>query len=176
VKLRILCCAVLLAQVGAAQEITLRKQFVTMAPAELTTIARGHSVPVELQFRITPGYHINSNRPKQEYLRKTVLNLDAPTDIAIERVIYPEGEDMSFPFSPDEKLNVYSGDFALKVLVKPLPTVVPAKYAVHGRLNYQACDKAACYPPKQMAVTFEIKVVKGVVKRRRATPQSPHIH
>jgi hypothetical protein len=79
-----------LAQVGAAQEITLRKQFVTMAPAELTTIARGHSVPVELQFRITPGYHINSNRPKQEYLRKTVLNLDAPTDIAIERVVYPE--------------------------------------------------------------------------------------
>ena len=24
---------------------------------------------------------------------------------------YPAGKDMSFPFSPDEQLNVYTGDF-----------------------------------------------------------------
>lgn len=163
---------------GTAQEFPARGvPSLTMAPAGTATIARGHSGTVELQFRIPSGYHINSNQPKQEYLKKTELKLDAPTDIAIAKVIYPQGKDASFPFAPDEKLNVYSGDFVVKVVVRPLHTVMAAKYAVHGKLNYQACDNAACYPPKQLPVSFEVKIVKGTAeKKRRISPQSPHIH
>ena len=130
-----------------------------------------------LQFRIPNGFHINSNQPKQEYLKKTELKLDAPTDIAIAGVTYPAGADRSFPFDPNEKLNVYTGDFAVKVLVRPLRTVMPAKYAVHGMLKYQACDNAACYPPKQLPISFEIKVIKAVPEtKHRNPPQSPSRH
>lgn len=169
-------CVILLGTITSAQEIPSRRLFVTMQPPGLTTVARGRQGIVELQFRIAPGYHINSNRPKQEYLKKTYLKLDAPTDIVILRTTYPAGEDMSFPFAPDEKLNVYTGDFSLRVAVRPLKTVLPTKYAVHGVLNYQACDRAACYPPRHMPVSFEVKVVKGGVHKRRTSPQSPHIH
>lgn len=143
-------------------------------PPEITSIDRGHLGGVVLQFRIPGGYHINSNQPKQEYLKKTELKLDPPTDIAIAGVTYPAGEDRSFPFDPNEKLNVYTGDFAVKVLVRPLRTVLPAKYAVHGMLKYQACDNAACYPPKQLPISFEIKVIKAACEsRHRNPPQSP---
>ncbi len=144
---------------------------------EITSISRGHLGGVVLQFRIPNGFHINSNQPKQEYLKKTELKLDAPTDIAIAGVTYPAGTDRSFPFDPNEKLNVYTGDFAVKVLVRPLRTVMPAKYAVHGILKYQACDNAACYPPKQLPISFEIKVIKASSKtRHRNPPQSPSRH
>jgi Disulphide bond corrector protein DsbC len=154
-----------------------RQPTVVYHPPEITSINRGHLGGVVLQFRIPNGFHINSNQPKQEYLKKTELKLDAPTDIAIAGVTYPAGEDRSFPFDPNEKLNVYTGDFAVKVLVRPLRTVLPAKYAVHGSLKYQACDNAACYPPKQLPITFEIKVIKAASEtRRRNPPQSPNIH
>src|SRR3974390_1921238 len=107
-----------------------RQPTVVYSPPELTSIHRGHLGGVVLHFRIPGGYHINSNQPRQDYLKKTELRVDAPTDIAIAGVTYPAGEDRSFPFDPNEKLNVYTGDFALKVLVRPLGTVVPAKYAV----------------------------------------------
>jgi len=151
-----------------------RQPAIVYNPPEITSINRGHLGGVVLQFRIPNGFHINSNQPKQEYLKKTELKLDAPTDIAIAGVTYPAGEDRSFPFDPNEKLNVYTGDFAVKVLVRPLRTVMPAKYAVHGMLKYQACDNAACYPPKKLPISFEIKVIKAAAETmHRNPPQSP---
>jgi hypothetical protein len=154
-----------------------RKPTIIMQPPDLVSINRGHSGNVVLQFRIPSGFHINSNQPKQEYLKKTELKLDAPTDIVISKITYPQGEDRSFPFAPDEKLSVYTGDFSINVLVRPLKTVLPTKYAVHGTLKYQACDNAACYPPRQLPVTFEIRVAKSASEhKRRSTPQSPRAH
>ena len=173
---RFLVCAGL-AALAAAQEFPSRKPTVTMQPPEIVSIPRSHPGTITLQFRIGSGFHINSNQPKQEYLKKTELKLDAPTDIVIQKVTYPAGKDTSFPFAPDEKLNVYSGDFAVRVVVRPLKTVLPTKYAIHGKLNYQACDNAVCYPPKQLPVSFEVKVLKDTaVKKRRIPPQSPHTH
>ncbi len=180
---RVLLCASLLAVSAhgfsaAAQDIPgTRKPSVTMQPPGVATLYRGHPGTVQLQFRIASGFHINSNQPKQEYLKKTQLKLDAPTDIAIEKIIYPDGEDRSFPFAPDEKLNVYSGDFPIEIVVRPLKTVLPTKYAVHGKLYYQACDNAACYPPKQLPMSFEVKVLKSPNEhKKRIPPQSPHTH
>ena len=159
------------------QEFPRPKPSVTMLPAETTSVHRGHAATVQLAFRIAQGFHINSHQPRQEYLKKTELQLDAPTDIVIGKITYPEGEERSFPFAPDEKLSVYTGDFSVGVLVRPLKGVLPAKYAVHGRLNYQACDNAACYPPKQLPVSFEVRVEKGASEKgRRNPPQSPHAH
>jgi len=151
---------------------------VSALPTPIEAIHRGEPGEVELRFRVTPGYHVNSNTPKSEFLIPTTLKLDAPTDIVIGKITYPAGRDMAFPFSPDEKLSVYTGDFALAVVVRPLHTVLPAKYMIRGRLRYQACDNAQCYPPKQLPVQFEVKVEKGKATgtAKRNPAQSPHAH
>jgi hypothetical protein len=148
---------------------------VTMVPPPLTTIIQSKSGTVDLHFRIGSGFHINSNTPKSEFLIPTVLKISPPTDIAVGRISYPQGDEMSFPFAPDEKLSVYSGDFTLTVLVRPLH-VLPAKYMLHGTLRYQACDNAACYPPKTLPVQFEVKIAKAPPPPRANPAQSPHAH
>lgn len=160
----------------AAQDIpTGARQSISYHQPEITTVYRGRPSTISLQFRVASGYHVNSNQPRDEYLKKTELKLDPPTDIAIEKVAYPAGVDKSFPFAPDEKLNVYAGDFEVGVVVRPLKTVMPAKYAVHGVLKYQACDNAACYPPKQLPISFELKVLKAPAEhKKRIPPQSQH--
>jgi len=149
---------------------------VKMAPAPLLTVRRGKSATEPLSFRVSSGYHINSNRPKSEFLIPTTLKVDATTDIVIGKTTYPDGQDMSFPFAPDEKLNVYTGDFEVDVLVRPLRDVQVGKYVVRGILKYQACDHAACYPPKQLPVTFDVKIVKGAPAPGKNPAQSPHAH
>lgn len=163
---------------AAAQEISPGKKVpsVSLAPVTVPTIMRGKSGTVRLTFHVGGGFHINSNTPKSDYLIPTSLKLDAPTDIVVGRITYPAGHDTSFPFAPDEKLNVYSGEFTLAVLVRPLSSVLPGKYAFHGTLKYQACDNAACYPPKKTPVDFDVKVTKAPPPPRHNPGQSPHAH
>jgi hypothetical protein len=149
---------------------------VSVAPAPLVTIKQGKSSSVPLLFRVSSGYHINSNRPKSEFLIPTALKVDATTDILIGKITYPEGQDMSFAFAPDEKLNVYAGDFEVDVLVRPLRDVQVGKYVIRGTLKYQACDNAACYPPKQLPVSFDVKIAKAPPRPRKNPAQSPHAH
>ncbi len=152
------------------------KPVVSMAPAQVITVTQGKAGPVPLLFRVARGYHINSNQPKSEFLIPTRLKIDATTDIVISGTTYPEGHDMSFAFAPDEKLNVFTGDFEVDVLVRPLRSVQPGKYVVRGRLKYQACDNAACYPPQQLPVSFDVRIGKAPRAARRNPAQSPHSH
>lgn len=149
---------------------------VTMAPVLLVTAPRAAQTMVKLNFRIGNGFHINSNTPKTEYLIPTALKMDLPTDIILGKIEYPAGQDLTFPFSPDETLSVYTGDFTVAVAVHPLHAVVPGKYVMHGVLRYQACDNAQCFPPKTLPVSFEVKVVKEPPGPHRNPAQSPHVH
>jgi Disulphide bond corrector protein DsbC len=172
-RFELLACAVLataaVAQSGKAPSVT-------FAPVGLVTAPRAAQTMVDLNFRVAHGFHVNSNTPKSEYLIPTALKMDVPTDIILGKIAYPQGKDLSFPFSPDETLNVYSGDFTIAVAVHPLHAVVPGKYVMHGVLRYQACDNAQCFPPKTLPVSFEVKVVKEPPGPRHNPAQSPHVH
>jgi Disulphide bond corrector protein DsbC len=170
-----LIAALLTALPGAAQTPG-KAPTLTTAAVPLTTAQRASQTMVDLIFRIPSGYHINSNTPKSEFLIPTALKMDLPTDIILGKIEYPAGEDRSFPFSPDETLSVYSGEFTIAVGVHPLHSVVPGKYVMHGVLRYQACDNAACYPPKNLPVSFEVKVVKEPPEHHANPAQSPHVH
>lgn len=149
---------------------------VTLAPIPLVTATRTSQTVVDLNFRVSSGFHINSNTPKSEFLIPTALKMDLPTDIVLGKIEYPPGQDVTFPFSPDEALSVYTGEFTISVAVHPLHSVVPGKYVMHGVLRYQACDNAQCFPPKTVPVSFDVKVVKEKPGPGHNPAQSPHVH
>jgi hypothetical protein len=149
---------------------------VSLVSAPLPSIVRGEPGNVDLRFHISSGFHINSNKPSEEFMIPTALHMGATTDIVIGKINYPAGQDVSFDFAPDQKLSVYSGNFTLGVTVRPLHTVPPGKYAMRGSLKYQACDNRSCYPPKQLPVEFEVRVVKAPATHGRRPAQSPHAH
>ncbi len=131
---------------------------VLMAPVEEVHLRPGQTAKVELDFRVDANFHINSNKPKSNLLIPTSLKLVAPKPLEIAAIQYPPGEDQSFPFSPNEKLSVYSGDFEIVALLKAPSSATASRYHVGGELYYQACDKNACYPPKKLPVDFNVAV------------------
>jgi Disulphide bond corrector protein DsbC len=147
---------------------------VTLVPVPIASILRGKSTIVNLEFHVDSGFHINSNKPSAEYLIPTTLKVEPPTDIMVGQITYPPGQEMGFAFDPSEKLSVYSGSFTVGVSVLPLSNVLPSKYELRGTLKYQACDNAACYPPKTIPVQFEVKVVKAPPPPKKNPAQSPH--
>jgi hypothetical protein len=178
-KLRhVALAAVLLSLMGWAQDNPGPKApSVTVAPIAPVSVQRGKSASFELDFRVGRGFHVNSNQPTYPELIPTALKLDPPSDVAISKIEYPQGQDVAFAFSPDEKINVYSGDVAVTGLVRAMSTASYGTYRVHGTLTYQACDNAACYPPKRLLVQFDVKVVKAPSTKVRRNPgQSPDVH
>jgi len=119
-----------------------------MYVAEAQTVAAGKRSVLELRFRVDDGFHVNSHTPKSELQIPTALELGAAAGVKLTAVEYPAGKEYSFAFDPSEKLDVYSDSFVVKV-----PVVAAAgAHELKGELKYQACDKAACYPPRTLPV------------------------
>jgi hypothetical protein len=139
-----------LAQLGNMDAPTKAKSYVLYA-AEQQTVPAGKRGVLELRFHLVQGYHVNSHKPKSELLIPTVLTLQPAAGVTASPLEYPAGEPFSFSFDPTDKLDVYAGDFTIR-----LPVVAAAgAHTVDGSLRYQACDHASCYPPK----TLPVKVV-----------------
>ena len=116
--------------------------------AEPESVPAGKAGVLELRFKVKDGFHVNSHTPKSELLIPTQIALQPVSGVKTGEVVYPAGTAYSFSFDPKEKLDVYTGEFVVKV-----PVVAAAgEHAVAGSLRYQACDHAACYPPRSLAV------------------------
>ena len=127
------------------------KQYVSYEAEEQAVKAGKRSV-VEMRFRVMDGFHVNSHTPKSELLIPTAVKLDPADGLKAEALQYPAGTEYSFSFEPGEKLDVYTGVFAVKVPV----TAQAGSHTVNGTLRYQACDNAACYPPKTLPVQLVV--------------------
>lgn len=150
---------------------------VTAAPIAKVTVTQGGKGKVEMMFRVKPGFHVNSHKPSSELYIPTTVLLDVPTDVSVAALHYPDGEMLSFPFDPDTKLSVYTGDIAVTGTVLAAKSTPKGTYRVHGNLRYQACDNRACYPPSTVPIAFDVTVAKPASsKPHHNTPQSPHIH
>lgn len=154
-------------------------QRVTTMTPPVVNIAPGGKATTELAFQVKHGFHINSNKPGSNLLLPTVVKLSPPTNIGVGGLEYPPGREQSFPFSPNEKLSVYTGDFTVTARVGATKNMPPGRFRVHGFLEYQACDDRACYPPTKLPISFDVRVSRAsatTTHRRRNPPQSPHVH
>ena len=116
--------------------------------AEDHDVRAGRRTVLELRFRVMSGYHVNSHTPNSQLLIPTDLVLKSASGVETEAAVYPSGKNYSFSFDPSNKLSVYTGDFVVK-----LPVVAQAgARTISGTLHYQACDHAACYPPRNLPV------------------------
>jgi hypothetical protein len=140
---------------------------VTIAPVDTVAVAPGKTAAVKIDCRVKQGFHINSNKPNSELLIPTEFKFSLPTELIIAGAEYPAGQQITFPFMPNEPLSVYSGDFEVQAKVRASQHLRPGTYRVHAQLRYQACNDRQCFPPKTQPVDFDVKVVRAARSRRR---------
>jgi hypothetical protein len=106
---------------------------------------------VELRFRVEPGFHINSHKPKDELLIPTELRLD-PGSFHMTNEQYPPGSHFRLQVGNGEDLDVYQGEFRVALRIDP----PKGDSTLSGSLRYQACDNAACFPARTLPVKIAI--------------------
>jgi DsbC/DsbD-like thiol-disulfide interchange protein len=135
-----------------AQQLDVPQQ--PTAKDHVVYIAEGQSIPANkpasltVKFAVNPGFHINSHTPKTPNLIATKIAIQDDATVNVRTVDFPKGTEYSFAFDPKEKLDVYTGPFALTLHL----TAKPGSHTLKAALRYQACDNAACYPPRLLPI------------------------
>lgn len=127
------------------------------AAVETDTIHAGSAFKGALQISVGEGWHINSNKPLDEYLIATELTLEAQPGFSVLAVAYPEHKVAKFGFSPDP-MAVYEGKVVLGFAARADETIAPGDYMLKGTFRYQACNDKMCAPPKDMNIEIPVKV------------------
>ena len=94
---------------------------------------------LDINISLKEGWHINSNKPMQDYLAPT--NLDLPQGLSVE---YPQSKIVVLGFQP-EALSVYEGNFTIRLTKQDKNTE-----RLYLNLPLQACNDRICMLPQTM--------------------------
>ena len=120
---------------------------------------RNTAVQVQIPLVVKEGYHVNSNKPTEEYLIPLKLTWTSTGALEGGEITYPKPLMEKFEFSePDKPLSVYMGKFDLVAKFKVAANAPAGPGVASGKLRYQACSNKACYPPKTVDVAVGYQV------------------
>ena len=151
--------APILATLLAAFSPSLRAQsntVLSLAAPERLSIKRGATGEVKLKAELRQGYHVNSDKPADEYLIPLKLTW-AKEPLQTVQIVYPKPQLEKYDFSASP-LSVFSGAFEIVTHFKASPTAAPGPAMMTGKLRYQACNNKECLPPRTAEVTLSVDV------------------
>lgn len=140
------------------------------AYASLDKVPRGRAFDVAVVAEIMPGFHVNSNKPSEEYLIPTQLLPEFPSGYKVLSTTYPPGKLTKFEFS-EKKLSVYEGTFTLRMNIQAPGGAPLGATKLPLTLRYQACNDSACLPPVKIHVALEIELAAAGATVQRIHPE-----
>ncbi|MGE5401341.1 MAG: protein-disulfide reductase DsbD [Ignavibacteriales bacterium] len=122
----------------------------------------GSKVKAAFKIKIEDTWHINSNKPKDEYLIPSSVQLDSlknPSGALLASVSYPAAKDLKLEFS-DNPVSVFEGDVTVTGEIEIPENTAPGSYPVKVLLNYQSCNNSTCLAPDVAEDEITVQVVE----------------
>lgn len=117
----------------------------------------GTEFKIAVKVDVQETWHINSDKPKEDFLIPTDLTLSDLNGFQLTKEVYPEAKEYTFSFS-ETPLSVLEGEFFIGALIKVDTSVIPGKYRLVINLDYQACNNQSCLAPTSVSDTLEIEI------------------
>jgi len=124
----------------------------------LDRVPRGATFEAAVVVNIAKGFHMNSNKPSEDYLIPTTITPNPPPGIRVIGTTYPPGQMKTFTFSPDKPLNVYTDTVTLRIKLVAEDSAALGATAIPVTLRYQACNDTACLPPVRLPLMVNLDV------------------
>ncbi len=158
-------CSISFAQFGGSESHVTIKSY-----HSFDKVVSGTETKLALEVVVEPEWHINSNKPKEDYLVPSEITITSPEGITLSNVTWPVAKDIKLSFS-DIPLSVFEGTFYAGGLLKIPESVKPGKYTVVITLSYQACNNSLCIAPDEISDTLQIEVVDKVTPVNEANQE-----
>ena len=122
-------------------------------------VIQGENVVVTLSIVVNPTWHINSNKPNDDFLIPSEIAAKS-NGIKLIGVKYPKAHELKLSFS-EELVSVYEATSYAKLTFKASPDAPTGKQKILVTLDYQACNDVSCMPPNSTTTEFEIEVLES---------------
>jgi hypothetical protein len=129
-------------------------QVISVTPPQTLTAKRGTTVSETLTISVASGFHVNSDKPRDDFL--IPLKLTWKTGPLQPKAIrYPHAEQVKVG---SDTLNVFTGKFPVTTEFFVSPEATPGISMLEGKLRYQACDNVSCKRPATLNVQVPVSI------------------
>ena len=125
-----------------------------IATPQTLSIKRGQTVTQTLQISLRDGFHVNSDKPKDEFVIPIKLTWTSGP-LQTKQIIYPKPEDVKVG---SETLSVFTGKFPIQTKFLAPSQAQAGIATMQGKLRYQACDNRSCKRPVTVAVQVPLSI------------------
>jgi len=126
----------------------------------------GQVFELSLELHILPGFHINSEKPGDELLVPTSIELENKDAFEIKEIIFPEPQVKKFKFAT-KPLSVYEGQIKVKLKIELKEAAQANAIELAGKIRYQACNDEACLRPERLPFKATLRVAGNTSSNRR---------
>jgi DsbC/DsbD-like thiol-disulfide interchange protein len=147
----LLCLLTLLtlAQLSPAQQ-----NKVAIEPSDPLTVRRGEAAKQVLKAVVLPGFHVNSDKPRDEFLIPLKLTWNAGP-LEAKSISYPKPEELDMN---GQKLVVFTGTVPIETQFEVSKDAPKGEATITGKLKYQACNNQMCFRPATIDVHFPVVI------------------
>jgi len=124
-----------------------------VAPPETLALKRGSTATQNLRVTLRSGFHVNSDKPKDEFLIPLKLTWTGP--LQVQKVVYPKPEEVKVG---NDMLNVLTGSFEIQTHFLAPAQATAGVSLMEGKLHYQACDNQSCKRPATLSVQLPVSI------------------
>jgi thioredoxin:protein disulfide reductase len=157
-KIKIFVILFLLLNISASAQFGMQNDLVKIESFQsFDKVYAGGEFKLAVKTIIENPWHINSDKPYDEFLIPTELSISSDINFELKNVFYPKAHDLKLAFS-ENPLSVWEGEIYLGGLVSVSENIQPRSYDIIVTLDYQACNDNSCLAPTSVQDTITIIV------------------
>jgi hypothetical protein len=125
--------------------------------AKALPVVAGNKGELVLTLTIAKGWHINSNKPLDELLIPTGVDVETSGSVVVRDTIYPPATKVRLGFSKTP-VSVYQETVTIRVPLEVPKTTAPGAHPLTARIRFQACNDKACQAPETISIVAPVVV------------------
>jgi hypothetical protein len=123
-------------------------------PVDPLSIKRGASAQQTVNVSVLPGFHVNGDKPREEFLIPLKLTW-AAGPLEAKSVSYPKPEELKVG---SQNLLVLTGSFGIQTVFNAPENAAAGAATMTGKLRYQACNSDSCFRPATVEVRLPVVI------------------
>ena len=121
---------------------------------------RNGIVEADIILEIKKGWHINADKPLDDYLTPTVVSIKDTVNVNLISIKYPPPLLSKLKFSGNE-LALYENEAVIKLQLRIKKGFKKLSLKINGGVQYQPCNDQTCLFPVSKPFSIELKFKKA---------------
>jgi thioredoxin:protein disulfide reductase len=131
-----------------------QNKLIVSAPAAPVELSRGSKISIPVKVSTLPGFHVNSDKPRGEFLIPFSLSWQQ-SGLKSQRITYPAAETIKVG---NDDLSVFTGTFNVTTEFVASSDAPAGPATLTGKVHYQACNNQMCFRPATAEVSVPVVI------------------